>query len=363
MNVLLIAWNDVQRVLRERQNIFWMFISPLIFVIFFGVMFRAQPPSPPSLDLANEDRTDEMARDLEARLTADGVRVRRVQRPVASNLTLVVPAGSTEALARGANVQLTLRAAEEETNAERTIRFSVQKALMAMVLAQPTATGPSKGVEAGSPGPLAVVSRSLDWTPRRITSGFQRSVPAYLVMFVFMTLLISGAGLAEERASGRLRRLMIAPVRRGELVAGKLLGRFAIGWVQILYMLALGVVFRIHWTDHPVVFAAFLTIFALACASLGILLGTLFRDPDKCVNVAVWSVIILSPLGGLWWPLEIVGPTMRRVATVTPTGWAMEAVNSMLAFGAGAREVAPYGAAFAVVFLISLALAARRLRP
>jgi ABC-2 type transport system permease protein len=363
MNVLVIAWNDVERVLRERQNIFWMFISPLIFVVFFGVMFRAQPPSRPSVDLVNEDRTDDIARGLDVRLTADGIRVRRVQRAVGSNLTLVVPPGSAEALARGANVQLILKATEEETSAERTIRFDVQKALMAMVLAGPTGASPSKGIEASSPGPLAVVSRPVDWTPRQITSGFQRSVPAYLVMFVFMTLLISGAGLAEERASGRLRRLMIAPVRRSELVGGKLLGRFAIGWVQILYMLALGVVFRIHWTDHPVVFAGFLTIFALACASLGILLGTLFRDPDTCVNVAVWSVIVLSPLGGLWWPLEVVGPTMRRVAALTPTGWAMEAVNSMLAFGAGAGEVAPYAAAFGVVFLASLTLAARRLRP
>jgi len=51
------------------------------------------------------------------------------------------------------------------------------------------------------------------------------------------------------------------------------------------------------------------------------------------------------------------------VAAVTPTGWAMEAVNSMLAFGAGAAEVAPYAAAFGAVFLISLTLAARRLKP
>ena len=364
MTVLFIAWNDVQRVFRERQNYFWMFVSPLIFVVFFGVMFRPQPPAALALDLVNRDQTDQVARGLEARLAADGVRVRRAERPIVSHLTLVVPPGTARALAQGANVQSTLKAKEEETNSERTIRFTVQQALMAMVIAGPPGADASRPAGATtSPGPLAVVSRALDRAPRGITAGFQRSVPAYLVMFVFMNLLISGAGLAEERASGRLRRILIAPVRRRDLVLGKLLGRFVIGWVQILYLLAVGVfLFRIDWADHVVVFAAFLTIFALACASLGILLGTLFRDPDKCVNVAVWSVIVLSPLGGLWWPLEIVGPTMRRVAALTPTGWAMEAVNSMLAFGAGAGEVAPYAAAFAAVFVASLTLAARRLR-
>ena len=54
---------------------------------------------------------------------------------------------------------------------------------------------------------------------------------------------------------------------------------------------------------------------------------------------------------------------MRRVAYFVPTGWAMEGVNAMLAFGAGAREVAPFGLAFAAMFVTFLILAARRLQP
>jgi len=105
----------------------------------------------------------------------------------------------------------------------------------------------------------------------------------------------------------------------------------------------------------------FLSLFALASASLGILLGTCFRDPDKCRAVAIWTAVLLAPLGGLWWPIEIVGPTMRRISYIVPTGWAMEPVNAMLAFGAGAGEVAPFAAAFAVMFIVTFALASRRL--
>ncbi len=44
-------------------------------------------------------------------------------------------------------------------------------------------------------------------------------------------------------------------------------------------------------------------------------------------------------------------------------GWAMESVNSMLAFGAGAREVAPFAAALARLLAVSWTLAVRRLKP
>jgi ABC-type multidrug transport system permease subunit len=70
----------------------------------------------------------------------------------------------------------------------------------------------------------------------------------------------------------------------------------------------------------------------------------------------------MSPLGGLWWPLEIVGPVMRQIAYFVPTGWAMEGINAMLAFGAGAIEVAPFAAGFLLMFALSYPLAAKRLQ-
>jgi ABC-2 type transport system permease protein len=128
------------------------------------------------------------------------------------------------------------------------------------------------------------------------------------------------------------------------------------------FLLGLGVfAFRIEWGAHPVVLFAFLSVFALASAALGLLVGTLFADPDKCATLAVWCAMILAPLGGLWWPIEIVGPVLRKVAYVVPTGWAMEAVNSIMAFGAGAADVAPFAVALSGLFVVSFVLAARRL--
>jgi ABC-2 type transport system permease protein len=183
-------------------------------------------------------------------------------------------------------------------------------------------------------------------------------------MFVFLNVLVSGATIAADRATGRMRRLFIAPVRKRDIVVGKLLSRFAIGWIQIAYMLALGVfLFDIRWAQHGWLFFGFLTIFALASAALGLLVGTLFDDPDTAASAAVWTTILLAPLGGLWWPLEVVGPTMRTIGNLVPTGWAMQGVSAMLAFDAGAEEIAPFALAFAVLLVVALTLATRRLRP
>jgi ABC-type multidrug transport system permease subunit len=128
------------------------------------------------------------------------------------------------------------------------------------------------------------------------------------------------------------------------------------------WMLIAGrVLFHVQWAEHSIVLAAFLTLFALASASLGMFVGTLVHDPDKCRAAAIWSAILLAPLGGLWWPIEVVGPALKRVSHRVPTGWAMEPINAMLAFGAGAREVLPFAAAFLALFVVTFIAAVRRL--
>lgn len=359
-NVLVIGWYDIKRVLLERESLFWIFVGPLIFTVFFALMFRPQEPQRPRLTIVNQDSSDEVVRGIVPQIEQDGITTSIWEKIQPGRLTLVIPSGTAAAIKTGSKVELTIHAGAEETNSERNSRFKIQKALTRLYF------GIHSGSENPAPssvdGPLSIQDADLGVQRREMTTGFQRSVPAYLVMFVFLNLLVSGAGIAEDRASGRLRRMAMAPVTRREIVLGKLLGRFAIGWVQIGYMLLIGWVANIRWADHPWVFFAFLTLFALASASLGILIGTLFKDPDKCANVAVWTAVVLSPLGGLWWPLEIVGPFMRQLAYFVPTGWAMEGINAMLAFGAGAVEVAPFAGGFLLIFALSFPLAARRLQ-
>jgi hypothetical protein len=353
VNVLIIAWNGVRLSLKQREAVFWIFVGPLIFVTFFGLLMRPEPPRSVALDIVNEDRDDTVAGAIAGALERDSIAVTRTRNITAGRATLVVPSGAAAAITAGKKPNLTLHAAGDETNVERDLRFKIMKAFVSLVL----------GIKPGdAPGPLGVETTDVGVKARTITAGFQRTVPGYMVMFVFLNLLVSGVGIAEERRRGLLRRLGMAPVSKREIVLGKLLSRVMVGWIQIAWMLLVGrLIFHVQWAEHGWILFGFLSLFALASASLGLLFGTLFRDPDKCRALAVWTAILLAPLGGLWWPIEIVGPTMRRISYLVPTGWAMEPVNAMLAFGAGAREVAPFAAAFAALFVVCFTLAARRL--
>ena len=250
MAAFTIAWNGLRRTVRERQNLFWMFVAPLMFVSFFGVLLRPSPMRPTRVAIVNEDAPGTAAARFATALVADGVDARVVQtRPAAdSGLALVIPKGTSDALAAGTGVKVVLLAGVEQTNEERRLQFKIQKAVVDLTLQG----GEAEATMTTGSAPLAVQRASLDIRQQGNTRGFQFAVPAYLVMFTFMNLLVSGAALAEERAAGQLRRLAMAPIGFNQIILGKLLVRVAVGWAQMGYLLLVGIlVFNIHWGGNP----------------------------------------------------------------------------------------------------------------
>ena len=60
-------------------------------------------------------------------------------------------------------------------------------------------------------------------------------------MYPMMNLMIfGGASVAAERRNGVIRRLMVHPVTKLELVMGKIYGLMLLGAVQIIFFLAVG---------------------------------------------------------------------------------------------------------------------------
>ena len=214
---------------------------------------------------------------------------------------------------------------------------------------------------------LVQVKASFAGRSRTAPGGFTQSIPGMTVMFVMLVALTYGAAsLSAERAGGQLRRLMTAPVLSREIVAGKILGRYAIAAVQIMFLVAVGVIahhaFGVPIGDSPGAALIVLLVYALAVTPLGVLAGAAIRDPDRAASVGVVATMAMAGLGGCWWPIEIVSPTLQKVALAFPSGWAMLALHRVIAFGQPLSAVT-VPLAVLVGFAIAFgALAVRRLR-
>jgi ABC-type multidrug transport system permease subunit len=354
-----LARHDLRLTLSDRSALMWAFVFPLLFALFLGLVMRGGG-SPADLEarLTVVDHDGGwLARALVERLAGaqvDVVELTPAERETAEGLvrTLVIPAGFTDSVVAGETVTLRLEL-EAGTNLQaallaQTRLFAGVSRMIAQLVAVEEVGGapdPEAIARLAAEEDLVQVEASFAGEATVVPSGFQQSVPGNLVMFVLLVALTYGAAsLAAERQGGQLRRLASAPVSRAEIVAGKLGGRLAVAVVQVTVLVLFawvgGQVIGFGLGDRPWAVWLVLVVYGCAVAPLGILVGALLRDPDRAANVGVIVTLVMAALGGCWWPLEVVSPTLQRVALLFPTGWTMGALHQLIAFGRGLEAVA-----------------------
>lgn len=359
---LALAGIDLRQTLSDRGAVMWMLVMPVMFATFFGLVMRGG--SDPTAATVRLTVVDEGGGEL-ARLLIDDLATARLEvveiEPEAKETTadkirtLVIPPAFTEKVLAGEQVTLVLErdpdtSTEAALAAQARITGAIARLVGRIVEAQ-TAAGTEGPVtlEQVLAVPVAAdqvtVETRFAGQARKPPSGFAQAIPGNTVMFVMLVALAYGAaGISAERTSGILRRVASCPVSMSDIVVGKILGRVAVASVQVTVLVVVFLLGSRFFGDglggRPVAVWAILILFGAVVAPLGVAVGGFFRDPDRAANVGVMATMAMAALGGCWWPIEVVSPTMRKVALMLPTGWAMRALHAVVSFGEGLSGVA-----------------------
>ncbi len=90
--------------------------------------------------------------------------------------------------------------------------------------------------------------------------------------------------------------------------------------------------------------------------AMGLFLSTLVRTTAQLQTMAPIVIVATCMLGGCYWSLEMVSPTMQAVSKFTPQAWAMAVLNDVVLRGRSLSSTAPnllVLACFGLVWLLS----------
>lgn len=189
------------------------------------------------------------------------------------------------------------------------------------------------------------------------------TLPGYLTMFVFFAAALGAEAIARERQTQTLERLLANGVRRSSIVGGKMLASLYRGLLQLLFLWVLGIfAFSIDFGTSPLAVIAISVFMAVASSAFGVMLAALVRTVKSASSAAVLTSLTLAPLGGCWWPLFITPDWMQTLARLTPHGWANDAFNKLMLFGAEGQDVLVHMGALVLFAVAFLAVAVARFR-
>jgi ABC-2 type transport system permease protein len=179
----------------------------------------------------------------------------------------------------------------------------------------------------------------LENRPTPQQSGFGQSIPGMASMYVMFAIFPAAVAFILERKQWTLQRLVTMPITRAQIIGGKMLARFILGMIQYAIVFLFGLLLGVRYGSDPVALILLMMTYTLCITALTLALTTLLKNEAQANAVSLLLTLTLAPLGGAWWPLEIVPSWMRTLGHISPLAWVMDGYQSLLFHGGSLATV------------------------
>ncbi|HSQ67981.1 MAG TPA: ABC transporter permease [Polyangiaceae bacterium] len=325
LRALIIAWKELLQLRRDRLTLAMMSALPIIQLLLFGYAINTDVRHIPTV-FYDQDESAE-SRDLQQSLLATGfyddaghVRsyadVERALRSSEARVALVVPPHYASDLARGrsAQVQLVVDGSDPQIVASATNTAS------ALVSARSGSLLASKLAKAGTitgAQPLSLEPNTW-YNPDLRTAVF--IVPGIVGVILTMTMvMLTAMAIARERERGTLEQLIVSPVRKLQLIIGKILPYIAIGYVQMTLILVTGrVVFDVPIVGSLPLLYGLAFLFIAANLALGLFFSSLAKTQQQAMQMSFFFLLPNILLSGFMFPFEAMPKPAQWLSQVLP---------------------------------------------
>jgi ABC-2 type transport system permease protein len=350
---LLIARKDIRQRLRDRSALLVAIVVPLVLASTFGLIFHDVSTGNAcscEFALVDEDHGDAAAAfrtqalaPLERRhvITVHAATSEAAVRDDVDagkvGAAFVLPAGLSAAVHSGRPAQVRVIGdvdASITTQVGEAIATSYASRIETLRVAAATLgsrTPPDLG-----PDPLVLANVST--ASRQLDIGTFYAA-GMAVFFLFFTVQFGVSSILDERREGTLARMLVAPIRRGSVLVGKLLTSVVLGVVSMV-VLALATHFLLdaHW-GNPLGVLALIVAGVIAATSVMAVIATYARTADQAQSWQSMAALVLGMLGGTFFPVAQAGGVIASLSLATPQAWFLRGVQD-LGGGEGVSAVA-----------------------
>lgn len=376
--VFYIAGKDLLRLWRDRLGFFWWMLGfPLLIAVLIGTLFAGmlKPPKPMDVAVVDEAGSPDSAEFTRLLHTHAGFNVRPMSAAAAANAVRRGSLASYVVLRPGFKISpdiffgerwpLAIGADPTKRAEMAYLQIGVQKAgvesmrlqcsdpqrrqalLRAGAAAMSRAHGGSAAETRTVEGILAMLDGTIaslagqPWQsptegieliplgPRgaRPASSFEVCFPLGIIWGLIGVAAEFAIGIVQERQTGTLLRLRVAPISRLHMLAGSGLACLIAATGLVIFLLGVGrLVFGVR-LQNPLGLAAAILCIGVCFTGLAAMLSR-FGKTEAAVGGAAWAcLLIFAMLGGGMVPQIFMPDWMDTATSLSPVKWAILAME------------------------------------
>jgi drug efflux transport system permease protein len=283
-------------------------------------------------------------------------------------LALAIPVGYGTSLQAGRPVALQVIADGSDSNST-TVALGYATALVgeyaaALVAESAASVGPSSLAPGQTQPSGGIDLRMRVWFNPQLESRFFMIPGVLALLLLLVTANLAAMAIVREKELGTLEQLNVTPLRRWELIVGKLLPYGVIALVDVLLVTAVAVFwFEVPLRGSVVLLLAMSLVYVLCTLGLGLFISTISDTQQQAMMTATF--FFLTPmiyLSGFIFPIENMPRPIQYATYLIPLRYFLVIVRGIFLKGIGLDLLWPQAAAMAAWGVVVLALAVMRSR-
>jgi ABC-2 type transport system permease protein len=165
-------------------------------------------------------------------------------------------------------------------------------------------------------------------------------VPALLGVILTTTMILMTAlSIVRERERGSFEFLISTPVKRGELMAGKILPYIAIGFIQIVIVVFTGLVlFRVPIAGSLIDLGIVSIVFIAANLTLGLVISSVCSSQFQATELSFFFFLPSVLLSGFMFPFDSMPQPAQWIGETLPLTHFIRATRGILLRGASLTD-------------------------
>ncbi|HEY3374426.1 MAG TPA: ABC transporter permease [Candidatus Aquicultor sp.] len=344
---LLLAKKEFLQLKRDRRMLPLLFIAPIIQLILFGYVVQTEVKHI-GIVLVDYDRTAE-SRVITEKFTNAGYfsivgRVNSEQdmpqliRSDKATIGLVVPKGFEQSIKAGRSAQLMLVLDGSDPNVGVQATQYAQGIIAAR--SQELMSKKLGAISAVVPHISSVESRVRVWYNPDLRS-VNYMVPGLIgLILTIITTIITAIAIVKERERGTLEQLIVTPIKRWELILGKILPFVTIAFIELGIIAGVGVLwFGVPFRGSILLLLVLCIAFLFTTIGQGLLVSTISRTQHQAQMTAMFFMMPAILLSGFIFPIDNMPRIIQYVTYLIPLRYFLVIVRGIFLKGIGIHEL------------------------
>jgi ABC-2 type transport system permease protein len=345
--------------LRNRVGLFFGLIFPVILILIFGAIFSSgnsgtltvyvqnQDTGPfptPLMDVATQfidalnstgtlnvqltDASENFTQYLSDQSSADGI---------------IIPANFSANYMAGTSINITVYGNPSQTSS---------------AIVSGTVNGLANAFNLRRFNGSSVIGLAQTTVNTQQTKYVDFLIPGLIGFSILISPMFSLVSISSEYKKTKLfKQLSLTPLTKMEWLASKVIWYIFLSTASFLLMVAVGVfVFGAHVT-LTVWLIPFLILGPMLFASMGMLVGTLTKNPDTAAVIGQVITFPMMFLSGTFFPISLMPEYLRTFAHVLPLYYIVEGLNAVMVYANYAQALLDIAVVTVITVILFVAAA------